>query len=111
VFNCAIICLVVALLAAVVSFGGLLDVDAAIAAQHIYFIAIGLFVVSAMLTILDLELSRDIRVRLARGSRGVRPGEPTGTHGGRGRCEPTMGGSHPDRSRPASEAQCRVVAA
>ncbi|HET6234585.1 MAG TPA: hypothetical protein VFE41_06405 [Acetobacteraceae bacterium] len=69
-FNCAIICLVVALLAAVVSFGGLLDVDAAIAAQHIYFIAIGLFVVSAMLTILDLELSRDIRVRLARGLRG-----------------------------------------
>jgi uncharacterized membrane protein YtjA (UPF0391 family) len=69
-FNCAIICLVVALLAAVVSFGGPLDVDAAIAAQHIYFIAIGLFVVSAMLTILDFELSRDIRVRLARGPRG-----------------------------------------
>ena len=69
-FNCAIICLVVALLAAVVSFGGLLDADAAIAAQHIYLIAIGLFVVSAMLTILDFEVSRDIRVRMARASRG-----------------------------------------
>ncbi len=59
-FGCAITCLVVALLAAVVSFSGVLNADATVTALHIYFIVIGLFVVSAIATILDLTPLRDV---------------------------------------------------
>jgi uncharacterized membrane protein YtjA (UPF0391 family) len=66
-FSGAIISLVVAVLAAVVTYGGVPSASAAATAQHIYFIAIGLFVVSAMVTILDLELPHDLRALFARG--------------------------------------------
>jgi uncharacterized membrane protein YtjA (UPF0391 family) len=70
VFGGAIISLVVALLAAVVSFGGLQNASAAATAWHVYEIAIGLFVVNSVVAILDLELANDIRSFFARGSRG-----------------------------------------
>jgi len=69
VFGGAVISLVVALLAAVVSFGGLQNASAAATAWHVYVIAMGLFVVSSVVTILDLQLADDIRTLFARGSR------------------------------------------
>jgi uncharacterized membrane protein YtjA (UPF0391 family) len=54
-FSGAVISLIVAVLAAIVSYGGVPNASAAATAQHIYLIAIGLFVVSAVVTILDLE--------------------------------------------------------
>lgn len=42
--------------AAVLGFGGLPDATAATFAQHIFLIATGLFVISALVVILDLEL-------------------------------------------------------
>ena len=68
-FGGAVISLVVALLAAVVSFGGLQNASAAATAWHVYVIAMGLFVVSSVVTILDLQLADDIRTLFARGSR------------------------------------------
>ena len=56
VFSGAIISLMVAVGAAVLGFGGLPDATAATFAQHIFLIATGLFVVSASVVILDLEL-------------------------------------------------------
>jgi uncharacterized membrane protein YtjA (UPF0391 family) len=56
VFSGAIISLMVAVGAAVLGFGGLPDATAATFAQHIFLIAIGLFVISALVAILDLEL-------------------------------------------------------
>jgi uncharacterized membrane protein YtjA (UPF0391 family) len=70
VFSGAVISLFVALLAAVVSFGGLQDASAAATAWHVYLIAMGLFVVTSVVAILDLELADDIRTLFARGSRG-----------------------------------------
>jgi uncharacterized membrane protein YtjA (UPF0391 family) len=61
-FSGAIISLIIAVLAAVVSYGGVPNATAAATAQHIYLIAIGLFVVSAMATILDLELPHGVRI-------------------------------------------------
>lgn len=58
VFSGAIISLMVAVGAAVLGFGGLPDATAAIFAQHVFRIAIGFFVVSALVVILDLELPR-----------------------------------------------------
>ena len=55
-FSGAIISLMVAVGAAVLGFGGLPDATAATFAQHIFLIAIGLFVISALVAILDLEL-------------------------------------------------------
>ena len=69
-FSGAVISLVVALLAAVVSFGGLQNASAAATAWHVYLIAMGLFVVNSVVAILDLGLADDIRAFLARGSRG-----------------------------------------
>jgi uncharacterized membrane protein YtjA (UPF0391 family) len=69
VFSGAVISLVVALLAAVVSFGGLQNPSAAATAWHVYLIAMGLFVVNSVLAILDLGLADDIRTFFARGSR------------------------------------------
>ena len=69
VFGGAVISLFVALLAAVVSFGGLQNASAAATAWHVYVIAMGLFVVSSVVTILDLQLADDIRTLFARGSR------------------------------------------
>jgi uncharacterized membrane protein YtjA (UPF0391 family) len=54
-FSGAVISLAVAVLAAIVSYGGVPNATAAATAQYIYLIAIGLFVVSAVVTILDLE--------------------------------------------------------
>lgn len=54
-FSGAVISLVVAVVAAIVSYGGVPNATAAATAQHIYLIAIGLFVISAVVTILDLE--------------------------------------------------------
>jgi uncharacterized membrane protein YtjA (UPF0391 family) len=67
-FSGAIISLVVAVLSAIVTYGGVPNASAAATAQHVYFIAIGLFVVSAMVTILDLQLPRDFRALFARGA-------------------------------------------
>jgi uncharacterized membrane protein YtjA (UPF0391 family) len=65
-FSGAIISLVVAVLAAIVTYGGVPNASAAATAQHVYVIAIGLFVVSAMVTIFDLELPH-VRALFARG--------------------------------------------
>ena len=70
VFGGAVISLVVALLAAVVSFGGLQNASAAATAWHVYLIAMGLFVANSVVAILDLGLADDIRTFFARGSRG-----------------------------------------
>jgi uncharacterized membrane protein YtjA (UPF0391 family) len=56
VFSGAIISLMVAVGAAVLGFGGLPDATAATFAQHLFLIATGLFVISALVVILDLEL-------------------------------------------------------
>ncbi|HLB97904.1 MAG TPA: hypothetical protein VJK90_09600 [Acetobacteraceae bacterium] len=69
VFSGAVISLFVALLAAVVSFGGLQDASAAATAWHVYLIAMGLFVVTSVVAILDLQPANDIRTLFARGSR------------------------------------------
>ena len=55
-FSGAVTCLIVAVGAAVLGFGGLPDATAATFAQHIFLIAIGLFVISALAAIFDLEL-------------------------------------------------------
>jgi uncharacterized membrane protein YtjA (UPF0391 family) len=60
-FSGAIVSLIVAVLAALVSYGGVPNATAAATAQHIGLIAIGLFVVSAMVTILDLEMPHAVR--------------------------------------------------
>ena len=65
-FSGAIISLIVAVLAAVVSYGGVPSAAAAVAAQHIYPVAVGLFVVTAMVTIFDLELPHGLRTMFAR---------------------------------------------
>jgi uncharacterized membrane protein YtjA (UPF0391 family) len=65
-FSGAVVSLIVALLAAVVNCGGLPNANAAAVAEHVYFIAIGLFVVSAVVTILDLELPHEFGARIAR---------------------------------------------
>jgi uncharacterized membrane protein YtjA (UPF0391 family) len=70
VFSGAVISLVVALLAAVVSFGSSQNASAAAMAWHVYLIAMGLFVVNSVVAILDLGLADDIRTFFARGSRG-----------------------------------------
>jgi hypothetical protein len=67
-FSGAIACLVVALLSAVVNFGGLLNGDAAATAGYVYLIATGMFVVIAVVVILDLELPGDIRTVFVRGA-------------------------------------------
>ena len=69
-FSGAVISLVVALLAAVVSFGSSQNASAAAMAWHVYLIAMGLFVVNSVVAILDLGLADDIRTFFARGSRG-----------------------------------------
>ena len=69
-FSGAVISLVVALLAAVVSFGSSQNAGAAAMAWHVYLIAMGLFVVNSVVAILDLGLADDIRTFFARGSRG-----------------------------------------
>jgi uncharacterized membrane protein YtjA (UPF0391 family) len=69
-FSVAITSLVVTLLAAVVSYGGVPNAAAAATAQHIYLIAIGSFVISAMATILDVEIPYCVRA--------LRTGEGTG---------------------------------
>lgn len=69
-FSGAVISLVVAMLAAVASFGGLQNASAAATAWHVYLAAMGLFVVTSVVAILDLELADDIRSFFARGSRG-----------------------------------------
>ena len=65
-FSGAIISLVVVLVAAFVSFGGLPNASAAAVAQRVYVIAIGLFVFSAAWTILDLKLPRNVRALFGR---------------------------------------------
>jgi uncharacterized membrane protein YtjA (UPF0391 family) len=65
----AIISLIIAVLAALVSYGGIPNATAAVTAQHIGLIAIGLFVVSAVVTILDLELPDAIRDPFPRADR------------------------------------------
>jgi uncharacterized membrane protein YtjA (UPF0391 family) len=70
VFSGAVVSLVVALLAAVVSFGGLQNANAAATAWHVFLIGIGLFVVNSIVAILDLELADDIRTFFARDARG-----------------------------------------
>ena len=55
-FSGAIVSLMVAVGAAVLGFGGLPDATAATFAQYIFLIAIGLFAISALVVILDLEL-------------------------------------------------------
>ncbi len=60
-FSGAIISLIVAILAAIVSFGGVPNPAADLTAQYIGLIAIGLFVVSAVVTILDLQLPHSVR--------------------------------------------------
>jgi hypothetical protein len=69
-FGSAIISLVVALLAAVVIFGGWVDATAAATVWHVYLIAIGLFFVFAMVVVLDLALPHDVHALWARGVRG-----------------------------------------
>lgn len=69
-FSGAVISLFVALLAAVVSFGGLQNANAAATAWHVFLIGIGLFVVNAVVAILDFELADDIRTFFVRGVRG-----------------------------------------
>jgi len=66
-FSGAIISLVVAVLAAIVSYGGVPNATAAATAQHIGFVAIALFVISAMVTILDIELPDGMRNLFPRG--------------------------------------------
>ena len=61
-FSGAVTCLIVAVGAAVLGFGGLADATAAAFAQHIFLIAIGLFAISAVAVIFDLEFPH---VRLA----------------------------------------------
>jgi uncharacterized membrane protein YtjA (UPF0391 family) len=68
-FSGAVISLAVALLAAIVNFGGLRDAGAAATAWYVYIIAMGLFVVIAIAAILDPELPDDIRVFFSRGVR------------------------------------------
>ena len=60
-FSGAIISLIVAVLAALVSYAGVPNATAVATAQHIGLISIGLFVVSAAVTILDLELPHSVR--------------------------------------------------
>jgi uncharacterized membrane protein YtjA (UPF0391 family) len=69
-FSGAVISLVVALIAAVVSFGGLQNANAAATAWDVYLIAMGLFVVTSVVAILDLELADGIRTFFACGARG-----------------------------------------
>jgi uncharacterized membrane protein YtjA (UPF0391 family) len=69
-FSGAVVSLVVALLAAIVSFGGLRNAGAAATAWYVYIIAMGLFVVIAIAAILDPELPDDIRAFFARGVKG-----------------------------------------
>lgn len=61
-FSGAVTCLIVAVGAAVLGFGGLPDATAATFAQHIFLIAIGLFAISAAAVIFDFEFPH---VRLA----------------------------------------------
>jgi uncharacterized membrane protein YtjA (UPF0391 family) len=75
-FSGAIISLVVALLAAIVGFGGLPNASAAAAAQHIYCIALGLFIVSAVVTILDFNMPHDVTARLTRAVASNRRADP-----------------------------------
>jgi uncharacterized membrane protein YtjA (UPF0391 family) len=65
-FSGAITSLIIAVLAAVVSFGAVPSVAVASAAQHIYPVAVGLFVVTALMTIFDLEFPYDLRAIFAR---------------------------------------------
>ena len=76
-FSGAIVSLVVAALAAVVSYGGVPNAIAAATAQHIYLIAVGLFVVSAIGTILDLEPLHAIRALLTGTETGDRAAHAT----------------------------------
>jgi uncharacterized membrane protein YtjA (UPF0391 family) len=64
-FATAIASLVVALIAAIFSYSGVPDATAAATAQHVHFVAMGLFVISAVATILELEPSRGVRALLA----------------------------------------------
>jgi hypothetical protein len=68
-FSGAIVSLFVALLAAIVNFGGLLTGNAATTAGYVYAVAMGVFVVSAIVAILDLEMPADIRPPLGRGAK------------------------------------------
>ena len=75
-FSSAVVCLFVALLSAVVNFGGLLNGDAAATAEHVYLVATGLFVVIAVVVILDLEPPDDIRTLFVRDARDVSERQP-----------------------------------
>jgi uncharacterized membrane protein YtjA (UPF0391 family) len=68
-FSGAIVSLFVALLAAIIDFGGLLTGNAATTAGHVYVIAMGVFVVSAIVAIFDLEMPDDIRPLFGRDAR------------------------------------------
>jgi uncharacterized membrane protein YtjA (UPF0391 family) len=68
-FNTAITSLIVAVLAAVLSYGGLSNATAAATALHVYFGAIGLFFVCAMVAILDIESLYSVRTLLGRSER------------------------------------------
>jgi hypothetical protein len=70
-FSGAVICLAVALFSAVVNFGGFVSGDAAAVAGYVYLIATGLFVVIAVVVILDLELPDDIRGLFVRSAQDI----------------------------------------
>jgi uncharacterized membrane protein YtjA (UPF0391 family) len=75
-FTGAIASLMIAVVAALFGYGGVPDATAATVAQHVFLIAIGLFVVSALVTILDVELPHGRLVPLIRSWK-VDPKSPT----------------------------------
>ncbi len=68
-FGCALTSLIVAVGAAFFGYCGLPDATAATIAQHIFLIAIGLFVICAVAAILDLELPYLRLVLMIRGGK------------------------------------------
>jgi uncharacterized membrane protein YtjA (UPF0391 family) len=68
-FSGAVLSLIVAVIAAVVGYGGLPDATAATIAQHVFLIGIGLFVVNAVVAILEVELPQGLLAPLTRGGK------------------------------------------
>ena len=54
-FNSAVICLIVAVVAALCGYGGLPDAEFAALAQHVFLIAVGGFVVTALSVITGID--------------------------------------------------------
>lgn len=69
-FGGAVISLAIAVAAAVVGYGGLPDAAAATLGQNVFLIAIGIFVVNAVVAILDVELPQVQPSALAKVIRG-----------------------------------------